>query len=85
MPLKVDLVDKTEETPLFIIINDKEIYPVKKIIFKNKNNEFKEIIKSFVFDTGILFFIDLFDKPHYYINYDNNNSKKYNIIESLSF
>lgn len=79
MPLKVEIIPANDDNPLYLIINDDEIYPVKNVSFKGKNDKIeKNVTESFSFHTGLLFFVDIFDQPHCYTNFENENHDEEN-------
>lgn len=81
MPMKVEIVPATDENPSFLIINDNETYAVKNVSFKGKGYPTEDDIKkSFSFNIGLLFFIDIFDQPHYYVNYENEVKKQPSVL-----
>ena len=86
MSLKVEIIKAIGDNPSFLVINDLETYPVKDISFRGRDNKTQEnITKSFSFDTGLLFFVDIFDQPHYYVNYNNESKAKSKIFDSFWF
>ena len=80
MPLKVEIIQAIGDNPSFLVINEIETYPIKNVSFKGKGYPIEnDVKKSFSFDTGLLFFIDIFDQPHYYVNYENEKTIDINI------
>jgi len=83
VPLKVEIIQATDNNPSFLIINGKETYPIKNVSFKGKGYPIEDDVKkSFTFDTGLLFFVDIFDQPHYYVNYEEDMTLPKNIVQN---
>jgi len=71
MAIKIEIIQSSPNNPPLLIINDSDVYPIVDIIFKGKtdkqNPSFDE---PFSLINGTLFFVDIFNQPHYYINMD---------------
>lgn len=72
MANKIEILNSTYKSPSMLIINEKDIYPIKN--FSLKGNYVKKE-KTYFLNDGILFFLDLFDCPHFIMFNENQKEE----------
>lgn len=66
MSLKIEVVPGKNGNPPILILDDKETYPIKDVRYQGETDrKFASFDKTFVLTDGVLFFVDIFDYPHY--------------------
>ena len=76
MALKIEIIQSKKGNPPFIIINDKEIYPILDISFQGETEEDNpNFERPFSLKKGTVFFVDIFKQPHYFVNFEKEKEE----------
>ena len=76
MPLKIEIIPRTKQSPIFLVLNDKTVWPIMGVRFNGamdtSNPQFGQ---PFHMLKGCIFFGDVFGQAHK-IDYDEANDSK---------
>jgi len=76
MALKVEVIQPKKGNPPFLVIDDKEIYPILDVSFQGETEEENPNFKKpFSLKKGTLFFVDIFHQPHYLVNFEEDEKE----------